>query len=285
MRATVNSSVIVCGIVRNAASGLKRNIPSVQSICSRFKDYQVIIFENDSTDKTKVLLDKWQRSDPEHVHCMMEDMDKDLTIPGWGSVDGNPFFSERRISKMAYYRNKYLEYIDNHFLSADYLIVIDMDVAKIYPESVFSCFQDCPEWDAVTAFGYSTSPQFRRRYHDTYIFQEWEKRGAVQTEAYMNEMARKYASLRPSDPWVRVAAAFGGLAIYRFEAVKGLRYSVLPNNDANVTVYGEHYSIYIQMIERGYDRFFLNPAMFLKYQKVTPRIVWRSLKRRLCHSF
>lgn len=281
MKAPAESTVIVCGIVRNAAKGLKRNIPAITKVCSRFKDYKVIIFENDSTDDTKNLLASWQKSNPERINCIMVDMKSGNTIPKVGTVDGNPFFSEIRNTKMASYRNRYLDFIDEHNWTADYLIVVDLDVYRIYPETVPSSFFDCPEWDAVTAFGYSTSPKLRRRYHDTYIFQEWEKRGEVQTESYMIQSAEKYGSLKPGDPWVRVAAAFGGLAIYRFEAIKGLRYKVIPNNDPQVTVYGEHYSIYYQMRERGFDRFYLNPSMYLKYQIVTPGIIWKSLIRKL----
>ena len=35
------------------------------------------------------------------------------------------------------------------------------------------------------------------------------------------------------------------------------------------------------MIERGFDRIYLNPAMTLKYQDLTPGVIWRSLKLRL----
>ena len=282
MKAPSESTVIVCGIVRNAASGLRRNIPAVNEICSRFKDYKVVIFENDSTDDTKLLLRGWQNANPGKVFCSMENIDKSKTIPTQGTVPGNPFFSERRINKMAFYRNKYMQFIDDNYLTADYLMVVDLDVEKLFPEAVFSSFTDAYEWDAVTAFGYSTSPQLKRRYHDTYIFQEWDRKGEAQTEEYMKQSADKFAHLKPGDPWVRVAAAFGGLAFYRFEAVKGLRYQTLPNNDSSVTVYGEHYSIYTQMIERGFDKFYLNPSMYLKYQRVTARIIWNSLKRKIC---
>lgn len=280
MKSPEESTVIVCGIVRNAASGLKRNIPAVNQICSRFKDYKVVIFENDSTDGTKGILHDWQNRFPGKVYCMTENIDSSSTIPAAGSVPGNRFFSEARNRKMTAYRNKYLQFIDDNKWTADYLMVIDLDIEKLFPEAVFSSFSGGPEWDAVTAFGYSTSPKLRRRYHDTYIFQEWERRGEPQTEQHMAEVAVKYGKLKPGDPWVRVAAAFGGLAIYRFDAIQGLRYQVILNNDAQVPAYGDHYSLYKQMIERGYDRIYLNPSMYLKYQRVTFRIAWNSLKRK-----
>lgn len=281
MKQPSEATLLLCGIVRNAARGLRHNIPAVNEICRRFKDYMVVIFENDSIDGTKKLLNEWQNSFPGKVFCIMEDVDKSKTIPAPGSVAGNPFFSEKRIAKMALYRNKYLQYIEDHSLSADYLMVLDLDVERLFPDAVFSSFSGEYEWDAVTAFGYSTSPKLKRRYHDTYIFQEWDRKGCPQTEDHMQAVSEQYASLRPGDPWVRIAAAFGGLAIYRFDAIKGLRYKVIPNNDERVTVYGEHYSIYTQMIDRGYDRFYLNPSMFLKYQRVSLRIVWNACMRRI----
>ena len=69
--------------------------------------------------------------------------------------------------------------------------------------------------------------------------------------------------------------------MYRFEAVRGLRYEALPNDDERVEVKCEHFSLYKQMMERGYDRFYINPGMTLKYQRLTPKIVWESLKRKL----
>lgn len=248
-----------------------------------FKDYRVVIFENDSVDGTKGILSAWQASNSEKVHCIMQDTDHSRTIPKKGEVPGNPFFSERRILKMATYRNRYLDYIEQNGWKPDYLIVVDLDVETLFADAILSSFKNDIGWDAVTALGYSTSPQLRRRYHDTYIFQEWEHRGEPQTEEYMNAMSKKYSRLKPGDPWVRVASAFGGLAIYRYEAVKGLRYQVLPNKDDSVTVYGEHYSLYTQMMDRGYDKFYLNPSMYLKYQRVTPRIIFNSIKRKLLY--
>lgn len=50
------SSLIICGIVRNAEQGLRANIPIINALCKRCEDYRVVIYENDSTDKTKTIL-------------------------------------------------------------------------------------------------------------------------------------------------------------------------------------------------------------------------------------
>ena len=73
----------------------------------------------------------------------------------------------------------------------------------------------------------------------------------------------------------------GGLAIYRYDAIKGLEYTepALRNDDDRVEVKCEHFSLYKQMINRGFDRFFINPAMELKYQKLSFSIIKNSLLR------
>jgi len=274
-------SIIVCSIVRNAERGLRANIPVVNALCRHCSDYHVVIYENDSTDKTKDLLRDWVTSDKEHIHVIIEDTDKTKTIPSTSEVVGNPFYSRKRIAKMATLRNKYMEYVDKQGWQADYLVVVDMDVAQLELDGILSSFNMDTEWDAVTAFGYSTSPKLKRRYHDTYALCELGQEDIPQTEITISCNADKYAQLCKVQKPLRVYSAFGGLAIYKFEAVKGLRYEVYSNNDSRVTVRCEHFSICKQMAERGYDKVFINPKMKLKYQHLTLSIAINSLHRRL----
>lgn len=273
-------SIIVCSIVRNAERGLRRNIPVVKELCKRFGDYKVVVYENDSTDGTKELLQVWMDEDKENVFCLMSDGVSAPVIPSASSVSCNPFFSRKRIAKMAFLRNQYLEFVEQQTWKADYLMVVDLDVAQLYFDGILPSFSsDAPEWDAVTAFGYSTSPKLKRRYHDTYALTEWGDEKEPQTEQKIKSLADKYGCLTPHDEWVRVFSAFGGLAIYRFEAIQGLRYQALPNDDNRVEVRCEHYSLYKQMVERGFRRFYVIPAMALKYQDLTLKIIVNRINR------
>lgn len=278
-----NSSIIVCGIVRNAGKTLARNISVINELLDRFGDYRVFVYENDSVDDTKKILQTWHLSDPERIHVSLNQTDSSVVIPPSAEVPGlNHFFCHRRIDKMAALRNHYLDYIESQGWSADYLMVVDLDVAGFCLDGILSSFGSEVEWDAVTAFGYSTSPRLRRRYHDTYALTLWDDKMNPQTEAKMAEYAERFGSLKPGDAWIRVASAFGGVAIYRFEAVKGLRYSepALPNYDPRVEVKCEHFSLYKQMIDRGYDKIYINPSMRLKYQGLSWHIVWNFLRRK-----
>ena len=280
--------IIVCGIVRDAEKGLRRNIPVVDDVVSRFADYRVVMIENDSKDQTKALLAEWQERSDGKVIAVMEDTNAGNTIPTRREARNvNPFFSHKRIDCMARLRNKYMDMLiqspELQSFEADYLMVVDMDVAQLWADAIMTSFENDREWDAVCAFGYSTSPRLRRRYHDTFALTLWEERDEPQTEQKIKEYADRFGRLAPTDEWIRVASGFGGVAIYRYEAVKGLRYSepALENDDVRVETKCEHYSLYKQMIESGKDRFYLNPAMKLKYQNLTLMIIWKSLMRTL----
>lgn len=281
MNSRFDRTIIICSIVRNAEKGLKRNIPEIKRLCQMFKGYKVFVYENDSTDKTKQLLQRWHDSDPDNVFISLNDTSVQPTIPSISDVPGiNPFYSHKRIDKMAMLRNAYMQFVDDMGWSADYLVVVDLDVARISADSILSSFVR-EDWDAVTAFGYSTSPKLKRRYHDTYALTEFGDEANPQSEEKIVKLAEKYAKLKGEDSWIRVFSAFGGLAIYRFECVRGMRYNVMKNGDPRVQVRCEHYSIYYQMKKRGFDRVYINPAMSLKYQDLSLKIIYNSITRQV----
>lgn len=274
-------SFIICSIVRDAEKGLRHNIPVIEHFCKMTRSYQVIVFENDSKDGTKELLQEWAASDS-NVHVFCEDNKKFsgsyASEPTPKNV--NPFYSRKRIGKMVELRNQYMDYIWQHNLSADYLMVVDLDVDRIGLPGIISCFQHDADWDAVTAFGYSFGPKLRKRYHDTFALEEYGTIDTPLTEKDINELQDKYRNLKGNE-WVRVDSAFGGLAIYRFEAIKGLRYELLANDDQRVACRCEHTSLALQMKSRGFDKIYINPQMRIHYQKLTLKIIWNSLFRRL----
>lgn len=276
-----NKSIIICSIVRNAEKGLRENVPVLQELCKKFVDYRVFVYENDSIDKTKRLLEEWSVSDSEHVFVSLNDNNCSATIPSQketGKV--SRFYSRRRIERMAMLRNQYMAYIEQQGWEADYLMVVDLDVARLSLEGILNSFEHNYSWDAVTAFGYSLAPNLHMRYHDTYALTEYGEENLPQTKDKIKSLAGKYGKQKGSKEWVRVFSSFGGLAIYKFEAIKGLRYIALRNEDERVEMRCEHYSIYKQMADRGFDKVYINPQMELKYQNLTWEIIWNSIKRK-----
>lgn len=282
MKLINESTIIICSIVRNAEKGLKNNIPVIKKLCQYFKDYKIIIYENDSIDTTKSLLESWMHEDSKHVTTLLNNIDSSSTIPKGKKIKANPFFSHERISKMAAIRNHYLGYIAKKDWHADYIMVVDLDVAKICLDGILTCFSpNAPDWDAVTAFGYSTSPSLKKRYHDTYALVEYGLEKQPQTEKSIHDSARSFLKKLQTKEWIRVYSAFGGLAIYKFSKIKGLRYKIIPNADSKVEVRCEHFSLYQQMTEKGECKTYVNPNMKLKYQSISLQLLCKTLKRYL----
>lgn len=281
MNTLTDKTIIICSIVRNAEKGLKRNIPVINQLCTFFSDYKIIIYENDSTDNTKKVLTEWKNSDSKHIYVSLNDCDKSQTIPNHNETKCNPFFSYKRINKMAQLRNFYMNYIESNNWSADYLMVVDLDVSQLFLKGIISALSKDIKWDAITAFGYSTSPSLERRYHDAYALVEIDKVTTPQTENSISSLQRKYGDLKDEDKWIKVYSAFGGLSIYKFSSIKQLKYNVLSNNDSRVEVRCEHFSIYEQMHNHGYNNIYIVPEMTLKYQSISLRLIWNTLIRKL----
>ena len=269
-------TIIICGILRNAEKGLHRNIPVVDRLCHHFKDFHIVIYENDSTDNTKEVLRVWSNTNPEKIHVLLEDTVKKESVFSAKAVRKDPFV---RTQKLGECRNRYLSYIEEQGWGADFLMVIDLDVAHIDEKAILTSFNSDVDWDAVAAFGYSLSPKFKRRYHDSFALTEYGDENNPQTHEKVVGLADKYGKLKPTDEWIRVYAAFCGIAIYKFEALKGFRYVTYPNDDPVVKCRCEHYSAGKYMAKRGYDKFYINPGMVLKYQDLSWRIIINSIKR------
>ncbi len=275
-----SSSIIVCGIARDCGRNLKKNIKVIDMLCNLAKEYQVIIFENDSTDNTKQVLKDWKDNRP-NVYVSLNDFNQ-LTIPKKEKgLKINPLFSCSRIEKMAKYRNFYLDYIEQNNIVGDYVVVLDLDVNKIFINGLIQSFSFINDWDAITANGYSRafSSRFRRRYHDTYALIEQGKATIPKKEEDIVGDQYRLAKLVPGMPLIPVLSAFGGLTIYRREAINGCRYGVLKNNDETIECLTEHSFLYNQMKAKGYDKICINPEMQLKYQTQVFNTIKRFFKK------
>ena len=274
------SDIIVCSIVRDCGRGLKRNIPLIDSLCDLSKNYQVIIFENDSVDKTKSILEDWAKK-RKNISVLSETHNTVTIPPKEKNSLVNPYYSEARISKMARYRNMYLSYIEEKKLEADYVIIVDLDVYRISLDGILSSFGVNEDWDAITANGISRSfsSKLRKRYHDAYALTECGLEDIPQTEETINKNRYEWAKLKSGIPLVRVASAFGGLGIYKKKTIEGCRYGVIYNDDPRVECKTEHFYLYKEMKQKGYDKIYINPSMYVRYQKQFWNTINRFLKQ------
>ncbi len=261
-------TAVICCMVRDCGPALKRNILQIEALRSRFRDSWVIVIENDSKDNSKEALQAWAARSP-GVILVSQDFGND-TIPPTGRR--RKFFSAYRIEKMIKYRNMYLDQIDSLGLDPSYMIVLDPDVWTFSISGIAHTFGQPVPWDAVTSNGIAVEHKWRGLYrypifYDTYALRE---SGDLrpQTMRMINYAQHAWAGLLPGFPMIRVASGFNGMAVYRMEAVRGLRYVCEPNEDPDVEVLCEHVSFHRQMASRGFDRIYVNPAQVVIYETV-----------------
>ena len=261
-----SSSIAICGLARNCAHSLPENIKFIEHLRALFADSVVVVVENDSTDKTRMLLDQWA---DQSIGVIIIDGDKEGIKHFTSNPNVNPYYSRSRVTRLAHFRNQYLNKIRDSGKSFDYLLVLDWDIDKINWDGVIDSFVKRNHWDIVTAYGYSVSPKLTERYYDTYALVLLGDEAKPQTEKSIKLLQHNSNLKGQQQEMLKVYSAFGGLAIYKFSIIQDLRYGVLENQDSRVEVRCEHFSLCQAIHEKIIDgRVFVNPAMRLRFDSL-----------------
>jgi len=248
-------------VVRDCGKNLGQNIKKIEKLRNLFFDSEVVIFENDSKDQTANILKKWANSS-KNIFIKSENFNTS-TIPIKTS-GVNPYFSMFRIEKMSFYRNQYLEVINSNNFKRDYVLIIDLDISDFSIKGIAHSFGVPNDWSCITANGTSLSKRLKRQYHDAYALIEQGCVNHIQSEEIIENNRLKFSFLKYGMPLFPVASAFGGLAIYNWDSIKGKYYSCMPNENSKVQVLCEHVSLHSQL---G-GNVFINPSMKVKYRVV-----------------
>jgi hypothetical protein len=249
--------IIITGLARNIAPRIEKNIRNCTLLGSYFKDYKIIVFENDSTDETRSIIKRLSETD-ENIHLIDSIVFPDckLNFPHlyhYGVVD------RQRISKMAFYRNVCNHFIFKLFSDYDFVMVLDMDIEgdiPIFPVLESAIWLDkSEEYVAVSANGRSPIPGTLGNMDTMYDAMAFcETLRDVEEAKYDNHKSffsviLKYFRMmffshrHGHTRYARVMSAFNGLCLYKLKKVMGLDY-----NDEFIC---EHISLHQQMAERG----------------------------------
>src|SRR6185436_16929185 len=71
----VPEKVLICGICKNVEKAIPNTIQSATELGAQFLDYRVIIYENNSTDRTKQLFQEWAKKN-QRVIFLSQDLSK-----------------------------------------------------------------------------------------------------------------------------------------------------------------------------------------------------------------
>lgn len=237
--------VVITGLARNIAPVLGKTMARIERTGQLFKDYRVVVFENDSRDNTADQLKGWSKIN-NRVNAICE-LREDPINPGKRCLD--------RATRMANYRNKYRTFIHENYSDYDSVIVIDLDLPGGWSyDGIANTFGQETEWDFVGANGIIFKDydgvHGRPLYYDAWAFRkygDWEPMLARQVNPLYWPRG---------EPMLRVNSCFGGLGIYK---LKAMSISSYDGSDC------EHIPFHRKMVKAGMDKLYLNPSQIALY--------------------
>ncbi len=211
----IPDKILICGIGRKIEKAVPNLIRSATGLGSRFADYRVILYENNSNDRTPELLRAWAKENPKVIFRSEKLSSKKLKrAMAMGVVN--------RTEQIARARNIVLDIaMKKEFDDFKYVVWVDLDFLEPWDvEGVMETIRHPKEeWDAVFAYGE----------YDLFALRsaEWPIGFELLGNFYLDHLdkIRKEFVLDREGPWKKVYSAFGGVAIYKREALKGCRYS------------------------------------------------------------
>jgi hypothetical protein len=217
-----------------------------EAVLRGFRGGRVLVLCDDSTDGTERVIADWQRARPDLV----------VSVPAPRLEPGLSGFA-----RMARLRNALCERLDAEPLT-DFVAAVDGDLEG--PISLDGLAHSVALLarpggpDGAAALGINNwvglpmlMPFLGYGYYDPIAFRElgWERRSSDAAIRY------RLAGLRRGDEPLAVKSAFAGLALYRGQSIRGLRYDESTSDC-------EHVSFHRALAERG-GQLVLNPSLML----------------------
>jgi hypothetical protein len=280
----LNEKLIIAGITRDNLKQFPTMVKYIELIGKAFKDYRVVIFENDSNDGTKMALEEWKKHNKK-VKIISQD-----------------FANQKRPSHkfMAEARNQYLGAIqDKEYDDFDILMVIDMDMEQgVDIRGIEDSFSKIGQWDAVCSNGIRS--QMGNMMYDMFAFRseefpfsptqwqdictkndpndKWNKKctgGKAYTigkdfshlkDTYLEKDALYWMLIMPqgqraypiNSSLIPVYSCFGGMAFYKRDFTKECYYDSIEDDC-------EHVKFHQCLREKNNARMFMNSAQVIRY--------------------
>ncbi len=202
--------ILICGIARNVAPMVDNTVRNIESLGSNFIDYAVIIYENNSDDKTTELFKKWATKNP-HVTFLSENIPAKKLRPS-------------RTERLAEARNVILDKArEPQYQDFKYLIMADLDFMSPWPiQEILTTINTAGDWDCVAANGVAPGGHCYDTYALRYDF--FPLGPEIMGNAWYTHRFERDMRFE-AEYWQPVYSAFGGLAIYKTSSLFPFSYS------------------------------------------------------------
>lgn len=238
---------VFCGLARDIEPELPSALARIELMGSAFADHRGVVYENDSSDGTTRLLHQSAAASDR-----LDVISETLGTPSWGSTR-----DRGRMAHLAACRNRVLTHVLERYSDFDYAIVLDLDLPRGFSYDGLATTFGYEGWDWTGSNGIS-GPRYPEEAHESFFYDAWAFRWPGDEAARpFDEINRLH--FRRGSPPVPVWSCFGGLAVYRMEALRsGARYA---GGDC------EHVALHDDLRRRGFSSGFLNPSQIALYSE------------------
>lgn len=244
--------LVVVGLARNCAKSLRRDVTVLAAAAGDFSRVSFLVVESDSTDATPQILRELSEERTGFAYLSLGSL-----------VSQHPL----RTDRIAVCRNRYLDELRQNprYAGADYVLIADLDGANrdLTVRALRSCWQSEETWDVCTA-------NQSDAYYDIWALRHaswcpvdcWEQYRQLRPlfgheQALSMAIHSRMVQLSPQSDWIEVDSAFGGLALYKREALLAAHYCGLDAAGVQVC---EHVPFHAQLRQQGF-RIFINPKL------------------------
>lgn len=258
-----NMNVIIYGTIRDIESHFFTSFTNLNIIANYFNKVFIIIFENDSIDKTRSLLTQWLNTPYKNVikHLILKN-ELDSLYP-------------LRAHRLAYCRNCILNYIADNNLVKEYNYALHCDLDDRFwavdYNSMASCFQyDLNSWDCMTCVNKN------RTYYDYWALRcetSWFNINIFSCDAnnidYNTKTAGFETLLKNTTGLLQVTSSFNGLGIYKLSSLIYCRYNAVftcvkcNNEKRGCWEDNDHIGLHKHMLHNN-CKLFINNRMYLQ---------------------
>lgn len=252
--------IVIGGLFYNSSKVFNKFKNRMNYLQNYFKDIQIVIFENDSIDNSRILLLNWekQQKNINIIKCK----ENNFCLLNKKKAISHGIFSNCRMKKMSQYRNIVKKYVDDNFSNYDYFIVIDTDARGAFSlDGLAYSFGINTEWDVMSAYGSVgiVLTLGNLIYHDYIAYLD----NYISIESLKKIIAINLTN--KNDDIIKVNEAFGGLSIYKMSSIKNSDYTPHDNN-----YICEHTIFTNNMKMNGYNKFYINPKLIFLMGKQGP---------------
>jgi len=205
----MNESCVICGTIKNCAEHIDKVFNNIKKIIRLFKEYQIILYYDDSCDDTLKKLYKYK----EYLNIKIH--------------HNKTYFSANRTHRLAFGRNYCLKKINKYFSHYKYFIMMDLDDVcsnDIHISVLEKNIINDTNWDALS-FN-------KENYYDLwalsirpYIFSYIHFNNPSTVAHNMHACITNKLNMLRKNELLKCYSAFNGFSIYKTEIFKDSYYN------------------------------------------------------------